>query len=54
MVKQGQVVAVETAEGSPRTEAYIVAMEPGVNTATRNIKVRAMLADTKVNPGVVS
>lgn len=52
IIKKGQVVDVEIdAATDKRGRAMIVAMEPGANTDTRNLKVRALLAEANVNPG---
>jgi membrane fusion protein, multidrug efflux system len=51
-IKIGATVELETdAETKQRGRAVIVATEPGSNTDTRNMKVRAILQGTKVNPG---
>ena len=52
MIKKGNSVDVQTNAASQKmSKAVIVASEPQVNMATRNLKVRAILQDTKVNPG---
>lgn len=38
-------------DGNRHVHAKIIATEPGANTDTRNLKVRAVLADANVNPG---
>jgi len=52
VVKKGQVLDVELdAAAQKRGRAQIIAIEPGANTNTRNLKVRAVLVDNDVNPG---
>ncbi len=52
MIKKGHTVDVQVEAASQKmSKAVIVATEPQVNMATRNVKVRAILQDTKVNPG---
>jgi len=51
-IKNGATVEVEVdAETKEMAKAVIVATEPGANTNTRNLKVRALLQGTKINPG---
>jgi len=51
-IKNGYAVEVELdAFTKQKNKAIIVATEPGANTDTRNLKVRAILQDAKVNPG---
>ncbi len=51
-IKKGDAVKVELdATSNTMGSALIVATEPGANTETRNLKVRALLAETNVNPG---
>jgi membrane fusion protein (multidrug efflux system) len=51
-IKNGATVEVElNAETNERAKAVIVATEPGANTDTRNLKVRALLKSSKINPG---
>lgn len=51
-IKIGSTVELQTdAETNQRGKAIIVATEPGANTDTRNLKVRALLQGGKVNPG---
>ena len=50
VIKTGSVVNVAL-DGGKRSTATIVAIEPGANTDTRNIKVRAVLQSGSVNPG---
>ena len=51
-IKNGAVIEVELdAETKERGKAVIVATEPGANTDTRNLKVRALLQGAKINPG---
>jgi membrane fusion protein (multidrug efflux system) len=52
LIKRGDVVDVELdAATQKRGRAMIVATEPGANTDTRNLLVRAVLAEANVNPG---
>lgn len=52
IIKKGKVVDVETdATTNQRGKAVVVATEPGANTDTRNLKVRAILQGVRSNPG---
>jgi membrane fusion protein, multidrug efflux system len=52
LIKNGVVIDVETdAVTRERNHAVIVATEPGANTDTRNLKVRAVLEGAVTNPG---
>ena len=52
MIKTGQTVVAEyNGDEHNRGTALIVAVEPGANTNTRNLQVRALLEETDVNPG---
>lgn len=52
VIRNGAVIEVETnAVTKQKNKAIIVATEPGSNTETRNLKVRAVLQNAKVNPG---
>ena len=52
MIKKGNQVDVQVDVASQKmSKAVIIATEPQVNQATRNLKVRAILKDSKVNPG---
>ncbi len=52
IIKRGDAIKVELGGATNQTgSALIVATEPGANTDTRNIKVRAFLAETNINPG---
>ncbi|MFT3908452.1 MAG: efflux RND transporter periplasmic adaptor subunit [Ferruginibacter sp.] len=52
IIKTGMLIDVALdINTSKKEKAMIVAMEPGANTDTRNIKVRAVLQNTVVNPG---
>lgn len=51
-IKTGAIVDVEVdAIAKEKGRAIILATEPGANTDTRNIKVRALLKGVNVNPG---
>jgi membrane fusion protein, multidrug efflux system len=52
VIKKGAVLDVELdATNHTMGRAMIVATEPGANTDTRNLKVRALLAEANINPG---
>jgi len=52
IIKKGLIVEVETdATTEQRGRAMVVATEPGANTNTRNLKVRAVLQGVTPNPG---
>ena len=52
IIKRGSVLNVELDATSHKMgRAMIVAIEPGANTDTRNLKVRAVLSESNVNPG---
>ena len=52
IIKRGSVLDVELDGSSHKMgRAMIVATEPGANTATRNLKVRAVLSESTINPG---
>jgi membrane fusion protein, multidrug efflux system len=52
LIKKGNLVDVEVDAGQQtRKKAQIIATEPQVNQATRNLKVRAMLQAGSANPG---
>lgn len=51
-IKNGAIIDVEVdAVTKERGRAMIIATEPGANTDTRNLKVRAILKGAKANPG---
>ncbi len=51
-IKKGMAIEVEIdADSHQKTTGKIVAFEPGINTETRNLKVRALLAQTNLNAG---
>jgi len=51
-IRIGASVDLQTdAATKAKSKAVIVATEPGANTETRNLKVRALLQGAKVNPG---
>ncbi|MEO6734339.1 MAG: efflux RND transporter periplasmic adaptor subunit [Ferruginibacter sp.] len=51
-IKNGAIVDVEVdAVTKERGRAMIIATEPGANTDTRNLKVRALLKGARANPG---
>ena len=52
IIKKGAVLDVELNAGNHNMgRARIIATEPGANTDTRNLKVRAVLAEANINPG---
>jgi membrane fusion protein (multidrug efflux system) len=52
IIRTGSVVDVSLDPSSTiRAKATIIATEPGANTSTRNLKVRAQLREGKINPG---
>lgn len=52
IIKRGSVLDVELDASSHKMgRAMIVATEPGANTSTRNLKVRALLSESNINPG---
>jgi membrane fusion protein, multidrug efflux system len=50
-VKKGNRVRIQTNESEESISATIAAVEPQINSVTRNIKVRALLADGNILPG---
>ncbi len=53
IIKTGMVITVELdAATKENRKAVIIATEPGANTDTRNVKVRAVLQGSTANPGV--
>jgi membrane fusion protein, multidrug efflux system len=51
LVRVGSKVYIQTNEKDDKAEAVISAIEPQVNVETRNMKVRALLSSSKINPG---
>ncbi len=52
IIKRGAAISVELDASTHKMgSAIIVATEPGANIDTRNLKVRAVLADANINPG---
>lgn len=51
IIKKGNKVRIQTSEMKEGTEATISAIEPQINAATRNIKVRALLSSGTISPG---
>jgi membrane fusion protein (multidrug efflux system) len=47
----GNKVLIETNESDKKQMAVISAIEPQINVATRNLKVRARLSGSRINPG---
>jgi membrane fusion protein (multidrug efflux system) len=51
LVKKGNKVEVQTDSHAENLDATITAIEPQINTVSRNIKVRAMLTKGVISPG---
>lgn len=51
LVKIGKTISIQTNASNDELAATISAIEPQINTATRNIKVRAKLTKGNLNPG---
>jgi membrane fusion protein, multidrug efflux system len=51
LVKVGNKITIQTNESNNKLIAKITAIEPQINTSTRNIKVRAILDNSIINPG---
>lgn len=51
LVSPGQSVEIRTSDQTDRLTATVKAIEPQINTATRNLKVRAVLSSQKLLPG---
>jgi membrane fusion protein (multidrug efflux system) len=51
LIKVGNIVDIRTNESEEIQRAVISAIEPQINTDTRNIKVRARLENSKIGPG---
>jgi len=53
LLKRGSTVLIETdANGGSKRKATVIAIEPQISTATRNVVIRAKLPDaTNLNPG---
>jgi membrane fusion protein (multidrug efflux system) len=51
LVKIGKTVSIQTNESNEDMHATISAIEPQINTTTRNIKVRARLDKGNISPG---
>lgn len=51
LTKVGNTITIQTNESDKKQTAVISAIEPQINVASRNIKVRARLKDAKISPG---
>lgn len=51
IIKKGNKIRIQTSEMKESTDATISAIEPQINSATRNIKVRALLSSGTISPG---
>ncbi|MHC1708023.1 MAG: efflux RND transporter periplasmic adaptor subunit [Bacteroidales bacterium] len=51
LINIGDTVTVHSKMSSTPGKAMVIAVEPQINTATRNIKVRALMIGNSLNPG---
>ena len=51
LIKTGNTVSIQTNSSEELLTATITAIEPQINSATRNLKVRARLTTGKISPG---
>ncbi len=51
MIKKGNKVRIQTSGSTENLNATITAIEPKINSVTRNIKVRAILSKGVISPG---
>jgi|WetSurMetagenome_2_1015567.scaffolds.fasta_scaffold00777_5 membrane fusion protein, multidrug efflux system len=51
LIKVGGTVNIQTNESDDKQPAVISAIEPQINVATRNLKVRARMNNARINPG---
>ncbi len=51
LIQRGASVNVQSNEGNMNRKATIIAIDPQLNLTTRNLKVRALLEGTSINPG---
>jgi membrane fusion protein, multidrug efflux system len=51
LTRVGNTITIQTNESDKKQTAVISAIEPQINVASRNIKVRARLKDAKISPG---
>lgn len=51
LIRKGSNITLVTNTNNTKREATIIALEPAVNATTRNIKVRALLKGSAINPG---
>ncbi|TAH12250.1 MAG: efflux RND transporter periplasmic adaptor subunit [Sphingobacteriia bacterium] len=51
LIKKGRMVTIQTNEADTKRKAEIVATDPQLNATTRNLKVRAVLNGSSLNPG---
>ena len=51
IIHKGKIVSIATNDNSSKRTATIIATENDINTATRNLKVRAVLNGNPINPG---
>ncbi len=51
IIKKGLLIDVQLEASDKKSKALIIATEPGANTDTRNLKVRAVLKEGTANPG---
>jgi membrane fusion protein, multidrug efflux system len=51
LTRVGNTITIQTNDSDKKQTAVISAIEPQINVASRNIKVRARLKDAKISPG---
>jgi membrane fusion protein (multidrug efflux system) len=51
LTRVGNTITIQTNESDQKQTAVISAIEPQINVASRNIKVRARLKNAKISPG---
>jgi len=51
LIHKGATVMVQSNESNTKRNAVIVATDPQINATTRNLKVRAILSGSAINPG---
>lgn len=51
LIQKGSTVIIQSNESISNRKAVVVATDPQLNSTTRNLKVRALLQGTSINPG---
>lgn len=51
LIKKGGAVSIQSNESNTKRKAVVIATDPQINATTRNLKVRALLEGSPVNPG---